>query len=60
MALGMTFAYLPFFSPLSIFYGFENQAVGPLNFSVGLRVVYGIEGDHHLKLMAEILKHSTI
>jgi hypothetical protein len=40
--------------------GFENQAIVPLNCSIGLRVVYRCEGDLRPNPMAEILEHSTI
>jgi hypothetical protein len=40
--------------------GFTNQVVGSLNFSVGLRVVYGCEGDLRPNPMAKIIEHSSI
>jgi hypothetical protein len=40
--------------------GFENQAIVPLNCSIGLQVVYRCEGDLRPNPMAKILEHSTI
>jgi hypothetical protein len=40
--------------------GLKDQAIGPLNCSIGLRVVYRCDGDLHPNLMAEILEHGTV
>jgi hypothetical protein len=40
--------------------GLKNQAVGPLNCTIGLRVVYSCEGDLRPDLMVEILEHGTL
>jgi hypothetical protein len=57
-ALGMPFTLLFTFEYFPD--GFKNQALGPLNCSIGLWVVYRCEGDLRPNPMAEIPEHSTI
>jgi hypothetical protein len=54
------------FHPFTILFTFEyfldglkDQAVGPLNYSIGLQVVYRCEGDLRPGLMVEILEQGT-